>query len=111
MMGGKCGLSKSCKQGSYLDGYVYSHCLSLQIEIKLGFLSLDRTVLSMTWLYCAVRLNICIYRALCLDSSTIRDFPDCATFREKGAKLGCADKLGVFLSLTLCNKANFDPFQ
>ena len=29
--------------------------------------------------------------------------------REKGAKL--ADKLGVFLSLTLCNKANFDPLQ
>ena len=33
----------------------------------------------------------------------IRDFPDHATFREKGAKLACADKLGVFLSLTLCN--------
>ena len=42
---------------------------------------------------------------------TIRDFPDHATFREKGAKLACADKLGVFLSLTLCNKANFDPLQ
>ena len=41
----------------------------------------------------------------------IRDFPDHATFREKGAKLSCADKLGVFLSLTLCNKANFDPIQ
>ena len=41
----------------------------------------------------------------------IRDFPDHATFREKGAKLACADKLGVFLSLTLCNKANFDPLQ
>ena len=38
----------------------------------------------------------------------IRDFPDHATFREKGAKLACADKLGVFLSLTLCNKANFE---
>ena len=25
----------------------------------------------------------------------IRDFPDHATFREKGAKLACADKLGV----------------
>ena len=23
----------------------------------------------------------------------------------------CADKLGVFLSLTLCNKANFDPLH
>ena len=33
----------------------------------------------------------------------IRDFLDHATFREKGAKLACADKLGVFLSLTLCN--------
>ena len=41
----------------------------------------------------------------------IRDFPDHATFREKGAKLACADKLGVVLSLTLCNKANFDPLQ
>ena len=40
---------------------------------------------------------------------TIRDFPDHATFREKGAKLACADKLGVFLSLTLCNKVNFNP--
>ena len=41
----------------------------------------------------------------------IRDFPDHATFREKGAKLACADKLGVFLSLTLCNKANFDIYN
>ena len=41
----------------------------------------------------------------------ITDFPDHATFREKGAKLACADKLGVFLSLTLCNKAKFDPLQ
>ena len=39
----------------------------------------------------------------------ISDFPDHATFRENSAKLACADKLGVFLSLTLCNKANFDP--
>ena len=37
-----------------------------------------------------------------------RDFPDHATFRENGAKLSCADKLGVFLSLTLCKKANFE---
>ena len=42
---------------------------------------------------------------------TIRDFPDHATFREKGAKLACADKLVVLLSLTLCNKANFDPLH
>ena len=41
----------------------------------------------------------------------IRDFPDHATFREKGAKLACADKLGIFLSLTLCNKTNFDTLQ
>ena len=41
----------------------------------------------------------------------IRDFPDHATFREMGAKLACADKLGVSLSLTLCSKANFDPLQ
>ena len=41
----------------------------------------------------------------------IRDFPDHATFREKGAKLDCVDKLGVFLSLTLCIKANFDCIQ
>ena len=42
---------------------------------------------------------------------SIRDFPDHATFREKGAKLACADKLGVFLSLTLCNKAIFGPLK
>ena len=42
---------------------------------------------------------------------SIRDFPDHTTFREKGAKLASADKLGVFLSLTLSNKANFDPLQ
>ena len=44
-------------------------------------------------------------------ASIIRDFPDHATFREKGAKLACAEKLGVFLSLTLCIKGNFDPLQ
>ena len=44
-------------------------------------------------------------------SMLIRDFPDHATFREKGAKLASADKLGVFLSLTLCKKAYFDPLQ
>ena len=36
------------------------------------------------------------------------DFPYYAIFREKGAKLTYADKLGVFLSLTLCKKANFE---
>ena len=45
------------------------------------------------------------------DHSLIKDFPYHATFKEKGAKLACADKLGVFLSLTLCNKARFDPLQ
>ena len=30
---------------------------------------------------------------------------------EKGATLACVDKLGGFLSLTLCDKANFDPLQ
>ena len=43
------------------------------------------------------------------NANPIRDFPDHATFREKGAKLDCADKLGVFLSLTPCIKSNFDP--
>ena len=42
---------------------------------------------------------------------TKRDFTDHATFREKGATPACVDKLGGFLSLTLCNKANFDPLQ
>ena len=37
---------------------------------------------------------------------SIRDFPDHANFREKGAKLACSDKLGDFLSLNLCKKAN-----
>ena len=40
-----------------------------------------------------------------------RNLPDHATFREKDAKLACVDKLGVFLSSTLCNKANFDTLQ
>ena len=40
-----------------------------------------------------------------------KDFPDQAIFREKGAKLASANKLGVFLSLSQCNKANFDPLQ
>ena len=37
--------------------------------------------------------------------STINYYKDHATFREKGAKLACVDKLGDFLSLTLFNKA------
>ena len=39
---------------------------------------------------------------------TIREIPDHATFREKEVTLGWLDKLGVFLSLALCNLANFD---
>ena len=46
-----------------------------------------------------------------LGVGSIRDFPYHATFREKGTKLACADKLSGFLSLTLCNKANYDPRQ
>ena len=42
------------------------------------------------------------------NDQSIRDFPDHATFREKAAKLVFADKLGVFLSLTLCKKAKFE---
>ena len=43
-----------------------------------------------------------------LSMGIIREFPDHATFREKENTLGWLDKLGVFLSLTLCNLANFD---
>ena len=46
-----------------------------------------------------------------INNNSIRDFPDHATFREKGSTLACADKLEGFLSLTPCNKANFDPLQ
>ena len=55
--------------------------------------------------------NKFIQHVCCTPWQAVRDFPDHATFREKGAKLACADKLGVFLSLTLCNKANFDTLQ
>ena len=40
--------------------------------------------------------------------NTIREIPDHATFREKEHTLGWLDKLGGFLSLALCNLANFD---
>ena len=36
---------------------------------------------------------------------TIREIPDHATFRGKGAISAWLDKLGLFLSLALCNKA------
>ena len=58
-----------------------------------------------------VSFVFCRSQLTLLLTSLIRDFPDHATFRDKGAKLDCADKLGVFLSLTLCIKANFDPLQ
>ena len=49
---------------------------------------------------------------MCRDTSNgIREFPDHVTFREKGAKLARADKIGAFFSLILCNKAIFDPLQ
>ena len=38
----------------------------------------------------------------------IREIPDHTTFREKEHTLGWLDKLGGFLSLALCNLANFD---
>ena len=38
----------------------------------------------------------------------IREIPDHATFREKEHTLGWLDKLGGFLSLSLCNLTNFD---
>ena len=63
-------------------------------------------ILTSYWLYCS---SYC--RAFPCLRAPIRGFPNHATFWEKGAKLACADKLGVFLSLTLCNKANFDPLK
>ena len=39
-------------------------------------------------------------------SKPIREIPD--SFREKEHTLGWLDKLGGFLSLALCNLANFD---
>ena len=41
-------------------------------------------------------------------AAPLREIPDHATFRVKGANLGWLDKLGVCLSLALCNLANFD---
>ena len=38
-------------------------------------------------------------------SQLIRDFPDHATSHEKSVTTGLVDKLGGFLSLTLCNNA------
>ena len=39
---------------------------------------------------------------------TIREIPDHATFRVKGANLAWLDKRGVSLSLAQCNLAKFD---
>ena len=61
---------------------------------------------------CNMGYSVCIYiQLLEIDVQSLPDFPDHATLREKGAKLACADKLGAFLSLTLCKKAKFDPLQ
>ena len=38
----------------------------------------------------------------------LREIPDHATFRGKEHTLGWLDKLGVCLSLALCNLADFD---
>ena len=38
-----------------------------------------------------------------ISNQGIREIPDHATFREKENTLGRLDKLGVFLSLALCN--------
>ena len=46
-----------------------------------------------------------------LESPLLREIPDHATFRGKGANTGWLDKLGLFPSLVLCNKANFDYLQ
>ena len=39
----------------------------------------------------------------------IRDFPDHATFMERSVTTGLVGQAWGILSLTLCNKANFDP--
>ena len=44
----------------------------------------------------------------CLKILPIREIPDHATFREKVHLLSWLEKLGGFLSLALCNQANFD---
>ena len=41
----------------------------------------------------------------------IREIVDHATFRVKGANSAWLDKLGLFPSLALCNKANFGYLQ
>ena len=43
--------------------------------------------------------------------SLIREIPDHATFRGKGANTAWLDKLGLFPSLAICNKANFGYLQ
>ena len=42
---------------------------------------------------------------------SIREIPDHATFRGKGANTAWLDKLGLFPSLALCNKADFGYLQ
>ena len=71
----------------------------------------DLSLLSLLFLHALDQVTVDQLRPSTIQHTGIRVFPDHATFREKGAKLACADKLGVFLSLTRCNKANFDPLQ
>ena len=53
----------------------------------------------------------------CFRWSLIRVFPDNATFRKKGAKLACVDKLGVSLSLfknktmSICHSSSRSPYN
>ena len=46
-----------------------------------------------------------------LEGCLIREIPDHATFRGKGADTTWLDKLGLSPSLALCNKANFGYLQ
>ena len=45
------------------------------------------------------------------DPRTLREIPDNATFRGKGANTAWLDKLGLFPSLAQRNMANFDYLQ
>ena len=52
--------------------------------------------------------NNCNIRLIDIYEGPIRNIPDHATFRVKVHTLGLLDKLWGFLSLALCNQANFD---
>ena len=55
-----------------------------------------------------ILLFVLLLYAIMALTCAIREIPDHATFRVKGANLAWLDKLGDFLSLALCNLANFD---